>query len=168
MNTKIMTADELIEYLDKCDAAYYNTGRPLVNDSKYDRMKARAKKLNPKHPYFKKVGHSTHGEKVELPSKMGSLQKYRPIDAVEWIFGVQKLNNDYIVTPKFDGLSGLLSYSKGALTNVYTRGDGEYGRSILKFGKLIPSIPHFAFKGIPGDTYIRGEFVIFKSRPNTF
>ena len=62
--------------LQECDTAFFNTNKTLLNDDMYDLVKNYLKKIDPKNPYFKRVG-ADEETKVTLPYWMGSLDKIK-------------------------------------------------------------------------------------------
>ncbi|MBI4228877.1 MAG: NAD-dependent DNA ligase LigA [Deltaproteobacteria bacterium] len=71
---------------------------------------------------------------------------------------------EYVVEPKFDGVSVSLKYEKGILVQAATRGDGRIGEEVTVNVKTIKSIPLRlkSSNGIPERLEVRGEVVINK------
>ena len=73
---KTKTKKEIINFLQDCDIAFFNTNKTLLNDDMYDLVKNYLKNLDPKNAYFKRVG-ADEDTKVKLPYWMGSLDKIK-------------------------------------------------------------------------------------------
>ena len=129
--------------------AYYNTGKGIVSDKKYDAIEDRLRKLHPKSKVLT-TGIAPRERKIALPFYMGSMDKITDrVDA--W-----KQKGPYVVTDKLDGVSALYCNLDGT-SKLYTRGDGKQGQDIshiLKYMKL-PKIKR--------GTAVRGEMLLSKS-----
>jgi DNA ligase (NAD+) len=67
---------------------------------------------------------------------------------------------EYVLEPKFDGLSLELVYEKGRLVRASTRGDGVRGEGVIENVRTIRSVPlelHRAKQGVPRLLAVRGE-----------
>lgn len=155
---KTESVEELAKFLNEANIAYRNTSKPLISDDTYDLLEERLRKLDPKHPFLKKIGAvpaDDIGNKVKLPYWMGSLDKIRddPKAIDKW---KSTYTGDSLISDKLDGNSALVSYVKGVAT-LYSRGDGKMGQNIshlisfLKFPILHNE-----------DVAIRGEIIISK------
>lgn len=63
---------------------------------------------------------------------------------------------EYVVEPKFDGLSVSVEYENGVLSRASTRGDGEVGEDITDNILTIKSLPHRLNRSLPY-LEVRGE-----------
>jgi len=147
--------------------------------------------------YFKRVGAPVRASKrsAKLPVQLGSLKKVKSDDAkaLNRFFAnasaaaidhgryCASLGKDYagvasiwlrggvtvLTSPKLDGLTLLLHYHKGTLTNAFTRGDGENAQSkmehalaLVALGRIPMTLPKSAFhKFAKADLYTKGEVV---------
>ena len=102
---KTKTKKEIINFLQDCDIAFFNTNKTLLNDDMYDLVKNYLKNLDPKNAYFKRVG-ADEDTKVKLPYWMGSLDKIKDDEKAinNW---KKKYNGSAIVSDKLDGISCL-------------------------------------------------------------
>jgi len=156
-----------IDYLDKLDESmivkmieyaneqYYNE-KPLMTDNQYDIIKEFFDKKYPKNELLEKIGApivKNVKNKVTLPYFMGSMDKIKPTTNAITKF-IEKYPNDYVLSVKLDGVSGLYSTENGE-SKLYTRGDGRVGQDI---SYLIPYLRLPKKENIT----IRGEFIISK------
>lgn len=126
-----------IKKLQEYDDLYYNDGTSPVSDLEYDRLKEKAKKENPDHPYFQRVGSKNFKTgKVDLPFILGSLTKTTLETIDEFLQGI---NGPKIVMEKLDGVSFYVEYLDGQVKFSSTRGDGYTGRDITEKAKIFCS-----------------------------
>lgn len=136
---------------------YYNTGTAIISDELYDLLVETLEEKDPKHKVLKKIGAPvTAKNRVKLPYYMGSMDKIKPNTGKleKW---VKKYPGSYVYSDKLDGVSGLLTVTKGEM-KLYTRGDGTVGTDIDAFIRVIPSLRLY---DLP-DIVVRGEFIISK------
>ena len=152
---KTKTKKEIVNFLKESDKAFFNTSKTLLNDDMYDLVKDYLKKLDPKNPYFKRVG-ADEETKVKLPFYLGSLDKIKDdkkaID--NWKL---KYNGSVIISDKLDGISCLF-YKNDTDIKIYTRGNGIEGQDISHLRNYI------TFPNITDNNKfaIRGELIISK------
>jgi DNA ligase (NAD+) len=142
-----MDIENKFKQLERFDAAY-EQGNPLIPDEQYDLLKRELEELSPNHEYFKTVGASVRGEKVDLPYPMGSLNQIYEGDIHKWITKYNLSDEDIIITDKLDGVSVLLIYEKHPdrqgvciFKSAYSRGDGIKGEDMTRHVSKIPSVP---------------------------
>ena len=133
---------------------YYNTGSSSLSDKRFDILE----------DYLKNEISPTEVEiqvekKVKLPFYMGSLDKLKPENSEEIARWCKKFSGPYIITPKLDGLAGLLEYSSQR-EMMYTKGKSKtgYGSNISHLSKIVKNIPHNL--NIDTPFYVRGELII--------
>lgn len=140
------TIKKLMEY-----DLQYELGRSLIEDAVYDKLKAEAKEQYPKDSYFKTVGCKLDESAIQLPYKMGSLDKVNIDNIFKWVNGKGYLT----ASEKIDGVSILCKWEKGKPTFLAKRGDGEVGQDITsKAEYFIPNI------NTDDTIYLRGEAVL--------
>lgn len=157
-----------IKKLQEYDDLYYNEGTSPISDSEYDKIKEDAKKENPGHPYFQRVGSDKFKTgKVKLPYVLGSLEKVKPETVIDFL---RKIKGPKILMEKLDGVSIYVEYLDGQVTFAALRGDGYKGKDITKKAKMF--CPHI---NIHGKIVLRGEAMLmneiykelgFKTRRN--
>lgn len=131
--TRMSTAAAIVRQLREASAAYYNGGRPLMDDDSYDALVERLRELDPTNSYLTEVGAAPSEGGVALPFKMPSLDKIKPGEdrLVRWLAGDRGAG--FVLSEKLDGLSALWIPGKGAL---YLRGDGVTGQEISHLVRL--------------------------------
>lgn len=155
-----MIVNELVEYLKKCDDAYYNTSNPLVSDAQYDAMVDTLRKIDPENAYLSKVGAKVREstEKIGRVVPMGTLKKYHVEEDVrEWL---SEEPGDILVSPKYDGFALELIYKEGSLVSASTRGDGFVGEDVLASAMKIRNIPLRLYPPFNKLERVRGEVII--------
>jgi DNA ligase (NAD+) len=153
-NYKNLSENDLFLLLKHLDDFYYND-ESIISDIEYDIMREYAENKYPNNTYFHFIGSEiSNNEKIKLPVFMGSMNKIKSennsID--NWI---KKYKGNYVVSSKLDGVSGLY-VKQNNIEQLFTRGNGEYGRDISKF------IPYFNLPKHDHDIIIRGEFIMTK------
>lgn len=155
---------ELVRMLNKASDDYYN-GTESVSDREYDEMFDRLLAMEketgvvlPDSP-TQKVGAEAVSklEKVQHEYPALSLDKTKdPSELIKWLNGRKA-----VLSWKMDGLTVVLTYDDGKLTDAVTRGNGYIGERIMH------NVPHF--DGIPvripekGHVVVRGEAVMHYS-----
>lgn len=156
--------EELVKRLNKASDDYYN-GTESISDREYDelfdRLLAMEKETGvvlPDSP-TQRVGAEAVSklEKVQHEYPALSLDKTKdPAELIKWMDGRKA-----VLSWKMDGLTVVLTYDDGKLTDAVTRGNGYIGERIMH------NVPHF--DGIPvripekGHVVVRGEAVMHYS-----
>jgi NAD-dependent DNA ligase len=157
-------ADELAALLEQANEAYRNTNAPLLSDDIYDIAEDHLRKIAPKHPFLQRVGALEHGDKVKLPYWMGSLDKIKDDGEKAIAKFTKAYPGSYVVSHKLDGNSGMLVYSPGQPTRLYSRGDGKEGQDLTGMLRYV-KLPHNAVgEKEKENVAVRGELII--SRQN--
>ena len=150
----------LLEYLSRCDDAYYNSSTPIVDDATYDALVETLRRINPGHPYLKKIGAKVSSNKVGRVTPMGTLSKLHKDEEVsKWLSSEE---GEVLVCPKYDGFAIELVYHEGNLISASTRGDGFVGEDVLAASMRIKSIPISLSRYNSEYITIRGEAIIPK------
>lgn len=164
---------ELKKLLDSYSMQYYLLDDPVVSDAEYDKLYNELLAIEAEFPELKtasspsqKVGAkvSKRFKKITHSTEMLSLENaYNEDDITNFIDRVKKLAESddvqFMLEPKFDGLSVSIKYKNGMLVNAATRGDGRVGEDVTQ-NVLTMDIP----KKIPfaGQLEVRGEIVMLK------
>ena len=123
-----------IDLLNKATKAY-DEGHPIMSDKEWDNLyfsiKSQADNQGINYQVVSEL------KKVEHNHPMLSLDKTKDIEVLKSFIG----NREYVIMPKYDGLSCSLLYKKGKLVRAETRGNGQVGEDITHNAMVIPSIP---------------------------
>ena len=169
---------KLINQLKKHNENYFEKSAPIISDKEYDIIKKEILDLEKKYSFLKSslspsnsLGYtpSKNFAKSKHRVKMLSLSNAFNIEDLEnfekKIFNYlnEKLDLEYSVEPKIDGISASLTYNDGLLVVGTSRGDGTVGEVITENLKTIKDIPQkITSKDFPKDIDIRGEVFITK------
>ena len=163
--------EELRKEIEYHNNRYYNEDSPEISDYEYDKLTIELRKLEEEYPELstedsptKKVGGTVKRElrKVEHDVPVISLQDvFKKEEVYDYVNKmVVELNNPkFVVEKKIDGLSVVLRYHNGELTEGITRGDGVIGESVYENLLEIKNVP----KTIPAKLpylEVRGEVYI--------
>lgn len=153
---------ELCEILNKASESYYAKDEEIMSNFEYDALYDELVSLEEETGIIlsnsptQNVGYEavTSLPKYTHPSPMLSLAKTKDRDElVSWLS-----DKEGLLSWKLDGLTVVLTYDDGKLTNAVTRGNGEVGEVITGNAKTFVNIPLcISFKG---HLCIRGEAVI--------
>lgn len=135
----------------------YNVlGDPVITDAEYDLLYHELKRLEDEHPELitpdsptQRAGSDLSEDfpKVRHPAPVLSLANaFEEADLRAWEERNLRLlpagtTLDYVLEPKFDGLTIVITYEDGALTKAATRGNGELGDDVTANVKTIRTIP---------------------------
>ncbi|MBI1797850.1 MAG: NAD-dependent DNA ligase LigA [Candidatus Eisenbacteria bacterium] len=158
------------------DHRYHVLDQPTISDAQYDRLFRELKALEEEYPDLRapdsptqRVGSAlrTAFKRVPHVAAMLSLDSLMEADEVrkfdERLRRTLEIERvDYVVEPKFDGLSVELVYEDGVLVRGSTRGDGEVGEDITENLRTIRAIPLRLDDDAPkamrrGTVAVRGE-----------
>ncbi len=177
-----------INELIKHNKFYFEKSSPKISDKEYDDLKSEILNLEKKYLYLKSkssplnsLGYppSKNFIKSKHRVKMLSLSNAFDIEDLEnfekkiFNFLNKRIDIEYSVEPKIDGISASLTYKNGSLVMGTSRGDGTLGEVITENLKTINDIPQkITNKDFPNDIDIRGEVFIekddFKKLKNDF
>jgi DNA ligase (NAD+) len=155
---------------------YYVLDDPAVSDAEYDALWRELVALESAHPELITPDSPTQRVPGAPADRFVKVRHPAPILSLANAFGVAELNAwrdrflkllpeelqggiQYVVEPKIDGLSVVLTYEAGRLILGATRGDGEVGEEItanLRTVKAVPlRIPVAAHEDVPQDAILR-------------
>lgn len=190
--------DELVDLLNKANYEYYVLCAPTMSDYDFDMKLKELEKLESETGYIRddspsqRVGSDIQDEFKEIKRTkiMGSIANCYSYDELKsWLKEFDDKNQgyeDFILEPKYDGLSCSLIYKNGVLFSASTRGNGIVGADITANVKTIKSIPlklqicgrkntddekfpdivndwHYEGIYVPDEIEIRGEILLPKS-----
>lgn len=162
MTNNISRMKELISKLNKASEVYYQGKDEIMDNFQYDKLYDELLKLEKESGMVlagsptKRVGYEVVSAlpKETHPSPMLSLDKTKDVkQLVSWLG-----DKEGLLSWKMDGLTIVLTYSKGQLLKAVTRGNGQVGEVITNNAKVFKNIP----LTIPftGNLVLRGEAVI--------
>lgn len=174
---------DLREYLEELNRAYYEESAPLVSDAEYDRLMVELARLEAEEGEggedlsqspSQKVGGKASAQglsRVRLRSPMLSLTDVFSEGEVETF--LQRVLKEvpgapFVVERKIDGLSVSIRYQNGALYQALTRGDGHsFGEDVTANVRELLALP-LNLEFPPGqatkDLEIRAEVYLPKER----
>jgi DNA ligase (NAD+) len=161
----------------------YNTlADPVISDAEYDRLYHELRQLEEAYPELdtpdsptKRVGSDLSSDfvKVPHPSPILSLSNaFSADDLLAWETRNLKLlptgtQPDYVLEPKLDGLTIVITYENGVMVQAATRGNGEVGDLVTANVRTIRSVPlripvHPDGPAAPQRLVVRGEILYLK------
>lgn len=159
---------KLHEIIREANKAYYEDSNPIMDDSSYDILLEAINSLKEnRKSYWISIAQDEYlwdkEWEVEHKAPMLSQQKVKDekwIDA--FIKSVKEFSNalDFVIEPKFDGLSIELVYEDWVLTDAVTRWNWHIGESVMRTIRYIPSIPQSLNGDIKWILAIRWEIVL--------
>ena len=169
----------LREEIRRHDHLYYAENNPEIPDADYDKLMRRLVELErdyglavPDSPSQRVAGEvaeqfNPFSHVIPMMSIDNAVdeQETREFDKRIKRFLKTEEEIEYVLQPKFDGVSASLTYIEGALLHGATRGDGKTGEEITANVKTVRSVPlTLSGKGRkPKLVEIRGEIVFPKS-----
>lgn len=160
-----MNTNEKLELLKKAKDAYYNSGEEILTDLEYDQLEEELGLENQT-----EIGSHSINYTIKHPYIMGSLSKVQIKEenhTINWEKYVQEIwkytggkDIPLIITPKYDGCSFEALVENFKITQISTRGDGEWGKDIYKH--LINKFKKEHTLLLNGNYTLRGEVLINK------
>lgn len=187
MNDPALRIRELTALLNRYAYEYYTLDAPTVPDAEYDRLFRKLEALETAHPDWKQPDSPTQRiggaaldgfESVRHTVPMLSLNNaFSPQDsdgrfdhAEMYAFdervrgGLNGIEPEYVIEPKFDGLAVSLLYRDGVLVQAATRGDGATGEDVTQNVKTIANVPlRLHGDNVPQLIEVRGEVLMLKA-----
>jgi DNA ligase (NAD+) len=136
---------------------YHVLDAPVITDAEYDALYRELVELEAAHPDLITADSPTQRagaeplpefEKVRHPAPILSLANaFDPADLFAWRSRIGRhlpdpdMELSYVVEPKIDGLSVVLTYENGRFTQGATRGNGEVGENITPNLRTIRTLP---------------------------
>jgi DNA ligase (NAD+) len=129
---------------------YHVLDAPVISDAQYDRLLRELQELEAQRPDLITPDSPTRrvGGEVRHPGPVLSLSNaFNAEEVREWLVRISKLLPEenpaleYVVEPKIDGLTVVLTYENGLFVQGATRGDGEVGEDITANLRTIKSLP---------------------------
>jgi len=161
---------------------YHVLDEPIISDYEYDMLLKKLRSLEAEYPEAIRPDSPTQRIdikplerfiKVIHPSPILSLANaFNKQDLKDWNDRITKLDpsvksSGYVLEPKIDGLTVIIRYEDGFLTQAATRGDGIQGEDVTSNIRTIKSVPlkipvmSLEIK-VPKTLVVRGEVYIKK------
>ncbi|MGB7292742.1 MAG: NAD-dependent DNA ligase LigA [Thermodesulfobacteriota bacterium] len=173
------TINKLRPEIDRHNYLYYVENNPEISDAEFDMLMEELKSLESLYPELITPDSPTHHIGGYVAADFKSVEHIIPMMSIDNITddkGAYEFNKrvkkileisydiEYVVEPKFDGVSVSLKYENGILVQAATRGDGKIGEEVTVNIKTIKSIPLRlkSHNGIPESLEVRGEVIINK------
>ena len=168
MNSTETRAAELRRMILYHNKKYYEDDAPEITDYEYDMLLRELENIEAEHPELITADSPTQHVGGKKSEKFSPVEHKVPMESLHDSFSFDELrafdakvrsnvkNVQYIVEPKFDGLSVSVEYRNGIFVRGSTRGDGQVGEDITDNIRTIRSLP----KKIPTDIpylEVRGE-----------
>jgi len=166
--------EELRREIREHDYYYYVLDNPRISDREYDALVRELEKLEKQYPELitpdsptQRVGGEPLSEfkTVRHPVPLLSLANaFEPAELKDFDRRVRQLAGtqvDYVVEPKIDGLTVVLTYENGVLVQGATRGDGAVGEDVTENLRTIRMLP-LSLPDAPSRLVVRGEAFMSK------
>ncbi len=158
--------------------SYFDDSSPKISDKQYDDIKKEILNLEKNYNFLKSnfspsksLGFTPSKNfiksrhRVKMLSLSNAFDKEDLLNFEKKIFNFlnKRIDVEYSVEPKIDGISASLTYKNGILVMGTSRGDGTTGEVITENLKTIKDIPQkITNKDFPEDIDVRGEVFIEK------
>ncbi len=154
-------ATQLATLLHQAEAAYYNQSTSLLSDSAYDALRDQYETLIARYPELTNsptVGAPPEktADSILHDAPVLSLQKAYSDPEVDAFINRCGFHLLYCIEPKIDGITLVLHYRNGRLTQALTRGDGKNGTDVTAAVIASGAIP-ITLTNAPEQLDIRGE-----------
>lgn len=153
--------EELVEKLNEASAAYYNGKEEILSNYEWDAMfdeltalEAQTGYILPESPTQNTGYEENAGEREEHEFPALSLAKTKRVEELQKWAGDQEIWLSW----KLDGLTLVLTYDRGRLMKILTRGNGTTGSNITYLKKVIQGFPEKI--QYQGHLVVRGEAAI--------
>lgn len=166
---------ELTKQLEYHNNLYYNMDEPEISDFEYDKMLRELENLEEQFPTLKSPMSPTNRVGGNAGEKFSPVTHSVVMESLHDSFSHDELrdfdrkvrevspNVQYVVEPKFDGLSVSCEYENGVFVRGSTRGDGTTGEDVTDNLMTIKSLPK-RIANAPEYLEVRGEvYMSFES-----
>ncbi len=160
--------EELREQIRYHSRKYYTEDDPEISDYEYDQLYRQLETLEGEYPDLvtedsptRKIGGAVYNTFVPVVHQvpLESLHdSFSPEELLDFDRRVRETvgETEYVVEPKFDGLSVALEYRNGVFVRGSTRGDGVTGEDVTENIRTIRSVPKVLGEPVPF-LEVRGE-----------
>lgn len=182
MSDPAQRAQALRDQLNMHIYRYYVLNAPIITDGEYDALYHELVRLEEAHPHLRTPDSPTQRVGSDLSEDLPKVPHPAPILSLSNCFSVDDLKKweernrkllpatvalDYVLEPKLDGLSVILTYVNGLLVRGATRGDGTVGDDVTANIRTMPTVPLRIpvapdAPPPPARLVVRGEVLILK------
>ena len=135
---------------------YYVLSDPTISDSEYDRLFRELVEIEAAHPDLRTPDSPTQRVGSDLSADLPKVEHPAPILSLSNAFDAEELRKweernlklmasgtrfEYVLEPKLDGLTIVITYENGLLTRAATRGNGEIGDDVTPNVRTINTVP---------------------------
>ena len=168
LNDAKVRAKELRDLLLYHNHRYYDLDRPEISDYEYDMLLRELENIEAEFPQLVTEDSATQRVGGQKGEKFSPVVHKVLMESLHDSFSYDELrdfdrkvrevaeNPQYIVEPKFDGLSVSVEYKNGVFVRGSTRGDGAVGEDVTDNLMTIRSLPK-VIKNAPEFLEVRGE-----------
>ena len=161
-------AAELSEQINYHNDRYYNHDDPEISDFEYDMMLRELEDIEAEYPELISPDSPTQRVGGSKGEKFSPVTHTVPMESLHDSFSPEEIRDfdrrvreqidapEYVVEPKFDGLSVSCEYRSGVFVRGSTRGDGMTGEDVTDNLMTIKSLPK-RIKNAPAFLEVRGE-----------
>lgn len=162
---ELLALREQIAYHSK---KYYTEDDPEISDFEYDRLYRRLEELEAQFPELITADSPTQKVGGAVYNSFAPVVHQVPLESLHDSFSEEELRDfdsrvreaaaepEYVVEPKFDGLSVALEYEQGRFVRGSTRGDGITGEDVTENIRTIRTVPKTLREPVPF-LEVRGE-----------
>ncbi len=164
---------ELARLIAYHNARYHTDDSPEISDADFDALMGRNREIERHFPEHRRDDSPSHTVGSHVSEKFTKATHLEPMLSLDNAFNAEDMHDfakrlqrflnvsegfDYVVEPKYDGLSLALLYENGVLVRGTTRGNGTIGENVTSNVRTIANIPHrFTGDSPPKRVEIRGE-----------
>lgn len=135
---------------------YHVLNAPVITDAEYDLLYHELKNLEEEHPELITPDSPTQRAGSDLTEDFPKVRHPAPVLSLGNAFSAEDVQAwedrnlkllpagtqlDYVLEPKLDGLTIVIRYENGVLTQAATRGNGEFGDDVTNNVRTIRTVP---------------------------
>ncbi len=166
--------EQLREQIRYHSRKYYTEDDPEISDFEYDRLYRRLEGLEAQFPELVEADSPTRQIGGPVYNTFAPVTHQVPLESLHDSFSEEELwdfhrrvlelagEAEYVVEPKFDGLSVALEYVDGVFIRGSTRGDGLVGEDVTENIRTIRTVPKTLTEPVPF-LEVRGEVYLSDS-----
>ncbi len=167
-NTATKRIDELNKLIEYHNHQYYDEDSPEITDYEYDALIRELGELEALYPQLVTGDSPTQRVGGQPLSAFNAVRHPVPLLSLDNAFGPEELRDfdrrvqqlagqaAYVVEPKIDGLTVVLTYENGSFAQAATRGDGVTGEDVTANVRTIRVLP-LSLTSAPDRLVVRGE-----------